>query len=95
MRNISECTVCGEWMKFTNDMKKVRCPECGTEYSICADAEFVSGVWHDRTVVLPIGKPENYEKDLMDEKKLLAIGLLILAISIAGVVCFLKVVGAL
>ena len=45
--------------------------------------------------MLPIGKPKNYEKDLMDEKKLLAMGLLILAVSIAGVVCFLRVVGAL
>jgi hypothetical protein len=81
----SECTVCGVWIKFDDQTKTVRCPECETEYVICTDAEFVNGVWRNRTMLLPIGKPKDYEKDLADEKTLLYIGLLVIALSLTAV----------
>jgi len=49
-----ECACCGheievnyETLTFINN--KVRCAHCNALYQVDADAEFVGGVWYDKT----------------------------------------------
>lgn len=49
-----ECKVCGEeievdYSKLKSSGERVRCPRCNALYGVDVDAEFIGGVWTDKT----------------------------------------------
>ena len=49
-----ECACCGEeimvdYSKLKSNGERVRCPHCNELYGADADAEFIGGVWTDKT----------------------------------------------
>lgn len=49
-----ECSCCGheievDYSKLKSSGDRVRCPHCKALYSVDVDAEFIGGVWTDKT----------------------------------------------
>ena len=49
-----ECQCCGEEIevdhsKLKSNGERVRCPHCNAIYGVDVDAEFIGGVWTDKT----------------------------------------------
>ena len=49
-----ECKCCGEeievdYSKLKSSGERVRCPHCNALYGVDVDAEFIGGVWTDKT----------------------------------------------
>jgi len=45
-----ECPCCGEWIEILPTTEKIfNCPWCNEKLRVSRDAEFVDGLWHDRT----------------------------------------------
>jgi len=51
-----ECKVCGEeievdYSKLNSNGERVQCPHCNTLHIVDVDAEFIGGVWTDKTKI--------------------------------------------
>lgn len=49
-----ECKVCGheidvDYSKLKTHHERVRCPHCNALYGVDVDAEYIGGVWTDKT----------------------------------------------
>ena len=49
-----ECTCCGEeirvdYAKLKPNHERVRCPHCNAVFGVDVDAEFIDGIWRDKT----------------------------------------------
>ncbi len=49
-----ECSCCGDqievdYSKMKSHSERVRCPSCNALYGVNMDAEFIGGVWTDKT----------------------------------------------
>ena len=54
-----ECKVCGHEIevnraRITATRNRVRCKHCNSRFEVDADAEFVGGVWYDKTKLVRV-----------------------------------------
>ncbi len=47
-----ECPDCGEPVNVLDFVEIVTCPECQCTFDVVGDAEFVDGLWRDRTKLI-------------------------------------------
>lgn len=47
--NEIECPKCGELLELPDFAIQVTCPDCQETWNVDHDAEFIDGMWRDRT----------------------------------------------
>ena len=59
MISLFECAECGDEIEINLSASKetVRCPHCGTLHRVNVDAEFLHGMWADKTKLTKISPP--------------------------------------
>ena len=51
-----QCPKCGEWLVVAAHNTQVKCSHCKTLLAVEPDADFVNGLWHDLTQLIPAGR---------------------------------------
>ena len=61
MISLFECAECGDEIEINFSISKetIRCTHCGTLHRVNVDAEFLHGMWVDKTKLTKISRSEN------------------------------------
>jgi hypothetical protein len=50
--NELECPCCGNWLELRDFQVQIDCPTCQESWIVDVDADFVDGMWRDRTKLI-------------------------------------------